>query len=204
MVLKRVEADPYYRQILYYCLDQIAPSVPGMRPRHAFVCIPRPDRSRHTTWTTYNFLLQLRGRKAITIYDRARRSELEIERFYRGEHRNLVFDERKAAPGKPFELQPGEGVHVPVNAPHFVKNGLKCRCRSALRFGRQRAIGAALCTGSTSDCAGSDSRRGRWARARCSIERRTWAIRCTLAPSERSNVDDQCDCQANACGMSSP
>jgi ribosomal protein L16 Arg81 hydroxylase len=71
----------------------------------------------------YNFLLQIRGTKQISIFDRDALSEEEVERFYRGEHRNLVFDDRRASEGRTFELSPGDGVHVPVNAPHYVKNG---------------------------------------------------------------------------------
>lgn len=124
MVLKRVEVDPEYRKILDDCLDQIAPIVPGMRGRQAFVFISSPGSvTPYHIDHEYNFLLQLRGEKAITIFDRSMLTELEIERFYRGEHRNLVYDEAKASLGRTFELKPGDGVHVPVNAPHFVKNG---------------------------------------------------------------------------------
>lgn len=72
----------------------------------------------------YNFLLQIRGVKSITIFDRGVLSEEAIERFYRGEHRNLILDERRAAEAITFDLGPGHAVHVPVNAPHYVKNGM--------------------------------------------------------------------------------
>jgi hypothetical protein len=124
MVLKRVEVDPEYKRVLDDCLDQIAPHAPGMRHRQAFVFISSPGSvTPYHIDHEYNFLLQIRGTKSISIFDRAVLSEEEIERFYRGEHRNLVFDELNATRARTFELQPTEGVHVPVNAPHHVKNG---------------------------------------------------------------------------------
>ena len=70
----------------------------------------------------------------MTIFDRSALSEEAIERFYRGEHRNLVFDENRAAEGRTFELEPGRGVHVPVNAPHYVKNGTQASVSFSITF----------------------------------------------------------------------
>jgi hypothetical protein len=123
MVLKRVELDPEYKRILDDCLDEIAPLAPGMRGRQAFVFISSPGSvTPYHIDHEYNFLLQIRGTKHMSIFDRSVLSEQEIERFYRGEHRNLVFDEARAADARTFELRPGAGVHVPVNAPHYVNN----------------------------------------------------------------------------------
>ncbi len=124
MVLKRVEVDGEYRRVLDECLDQIALLVRGMRMRQAFVFISSPGSvTPYHIDHEYNFLLQIRGTKSISIFDRSVLTEEEIERFYRGEHRNLVFDDRRACQGQTVELAPGDGVHVPVNAPHYVQNG---------------------------------------------------------------------------------
>ena len=124
MVLKRVEVDAEYRRLLDDCLDQVTRYAPGMRVRQAFVFISSPGSvTPYHIDHEYNFLLQIRGTKHMTIFDRSAISEEAIERFYRGEHRNLVFDDSRASEGQTFQLSPGEGVHVPVNAPHYVKNG---------------------------------------------------------------------------------
>lgn len=124
MVLKRVEVDGEYRRVLDDCLDEVVPFAPGMRARQAFVFISSPGSvTPYHIDHEYNFLLQIRGTKTMSIFDRSVLSEQEVERFYRGEHRNLVFDERRADTARTFELAPGDGVHVPVNAPHYVKNG---------------------------------------------------------------------------------
>src|SRR5262249_19874655 len=82
----------------------------------------------------YNFLLQIRGRKSLAIFDRSVVSEQELERFYRGEHRNLVFAEHNARRAYGFELGPGDGVHVPVNAPHYVRNGAEVSISFSITF----------------------------------------------------------------------
>lgn len=124
MVLKRVEVDPVYKRALDDCLDQIAPLARGMRTRRAFIFISSPGSiTPYHIDHEYNFLLQLRGTKQMTIIDSSVLEEEALERFYRGEHRNLVFDDAHAARGKTFDLRPGDGVHVPVNAPHYVVNG---------------------------------------------------------------------------------
>ncbi|MBA3462114.1 MAG: cupin-like domain-containing protein [Deltaproteobacteria bacterium] len=124
MVLKRVEVDATYKQALDDCLDLIEPLAPGMRTRRAFIFISSPGSvTPYHIDHEYNFLLQIRGSKKMTIFDPAVLGEEAIERFYRGEHRNLVFDQSLAARSQTFELKPGDGVHVPVNAPHYVLNG---------------------------------------------------------------------------------
>jgi hypothetical protein len=135
MVLKRVEVDAEYRRILDECLDQIVPYAPGMRVRQAFVFISSPGSvTPYHIDHEYNFLLQIRGTKQMSIFDRSVLSEEAIERFYRGEHRNLVFDESRASEGRTFELSPGDGVHVPVNAPHYVKNGPEASVSFSITF----------------------------------------------------------------------
>jgi hypothetical protein len=135
MVLKRVEADDEYRRVLDQCLDHVAPNVPGMRGRQAFIFISSPGSiTPYHIDHEYNFLLQVRGTKLMSIFDRSVLGEEEIERFYRGEHRNLVFDERRHADAMTFELAPGDGVHVPVNAPHYVKNGPEASISFSITF----------------------------------------------------------------------
>jgi hypothetical protein len=135
MVLKRVEVDPEYRRILDDCLDQVTPYAPGMRTRQAFVFISSPGSiTPYHIDHEYNFLLQIRGTKSMSIFDRTSLSELQIERFYRGEHRNLTFDAATAGHAHTYELAPGDGVHVPVNAPHYVKNGPEASVSFSITF----------------------------------------------------------------------
>jgi hypothetical protein len=135
MVLKRVESDPVYERVLDQCLDEIARLVPGMRTRRAFVFISSPGSvTPYHIDHEYNFLLQIRGRKSMSIFDRSVVSEQQLERFYRGEHRNLVFSEHNAHKSQTFDLGPGDGVHVPVNAPHYVVNGPEASVSFSITF----------------------------------------------------------------------
>ncbi len=135
MVMKRVEDDPEYQRVLDDCLDEIGPLVPGMRTRRSFIFVSSPGSvTPYHIDHEYNFLLQIRGHKSISIFDRSVLSEEQIERFYRGEHRNLVFHERHAQTALSFELGPGDGVHVPVNAPHYVLNGAEVSISFSITF----------------------------------------------------------------------
>lgn len=135
MVLKRVEVDPEYRRVLDECLDQIAPLAPGMRTRRGFIFLSSPGSvTPYHIDHEYNFLLQISGRKTMSIFDRTVVSEQELERFYRGEHRNLVFSNHHGCTARTFDLGPGDGVHVPVNAPHYVLNGPEVSVSFSITF----------------------------------------------------------------------
>ena len=146
MVLKNVEVDPDYGALLDRCLAEVAagggPPVREMRDPEAFVFVSSPG-----AMTPYhmdpeeNFLLQARGTKTIWVLPKDDPGVLsvdELERFYGGAHRNLVFRERYRALAAAFTLSPGLGVHVPVTAPHWVQNGPAVSISFSLTF-RTRA-----------------------------------------------------------------
>jgi hypothetical protein len=131
MVLKNVEHDPRYKALLDECLEDIAPHVretsPQLVQREAFVFVssPRAVTPYHCD-PEHNFLLQIRGDKVITIFDRRDPraiSEPQMEAMACGAHRNLPYTEDMAALGRPFLLTPGDGVHVPMYCPHWVRVG---------------------------------------------------------------------------------
>jgi len=131
MVLKFVEQDDAYRQLLHRCLAEVGvlsePLRPGMQLAEAFVFISSagsvtPYHMDHE----HNFLLQIRGTKSVSLFDgrdRSVLSEAELERFYSGAHRNLQFTEEYQKKAWEFEMQPGQGLHFPVTFPHHLKVG---------------------------------------------------------------------------------
>ena len=131
MVLKYVESDPLYRDLLHQCLSAVRPHseplVPGMSQAQAFIFITSPNSvTPYHMDPEHNFLLQIRGSKSIQQFDGSDRSivsELELERSYEGAPRNLVFKEEYLAKSWSFDLQSGFGLHFPVTYPHWVKNG---------------------------------------------------------------------------------
>ncbi len=142
MVLKNVEQDPEYRDILFDCLDEMRPLVdqvaPGMRVRQAFIFI-----SSAGSVTPFhidpenNFLLQIRGNKHVQLFDaedRSVMSEEQLEKFFTGAHRNMPYKPEFESRGTWYELNPGDGLHFPVAAPHWVKNGSEVSISFSITF----------------------------------------------------------------------
>ena len=142
MVLKNVEQDPEYRDVLYDCLDEMRPLVdqvaPGMRVRQAFIFI-----SSAGSVTPFhidpenNFLLQIRGNKHVQLFDAEDRdvmTEEQLEKFFTGAHRNMPYKPEFESRGTWYELNPGDGLHFPVAAPHWVKNGSEVSISFSITF----------------------------------------------------------------------
>lgn len=131
MVLKFVEQDPLYRQLLGETLAELAedvrPSTGAMLKQEAFLFISSPNAVTPFHFDPeHNILLQIRGTKTMTIFPAADEmlvSGSEHERFHEGGHRNLPWQEDFAERGAAFALEPGRAVYVPVKAPHWVRNG---------------------------------------------------------------------------------
>lgn len=142
MVLKFVENDPEYRALLDACLDQVREFseavVPGMCQREAFIFLTSPQSvTPFHVDPEHNFLLQIRGRKQVSIFDAddaAIASEADIERGLLGKNRNLVYKPEFETRGKAFELSPGTGLHFPIAAPHWVKNGNEVSISFSITF----------------------------------------------------------------------
>ena len=128
MVLKNVEVDPSYRQLLDLCLEPLAEFVPDLCTREAFVFVSSPGAVTpcHIDHEC-NFLLQIVGTKTVRMLppnDPTVLQETDLERFYGGASRNLLrLDSQMQERARTFELTPGLGLHFPVTAPHWVTNG---------------------------------------------------------------------------------
>jgi mannose-6-phosphate isomerase-like protein (cupin superfamily) len=126
MVLKHAELDPEYRDLLHEALSEVIPLVEdrvgGATKEQAFIFLTAPNATTplHTD-PEENFLLQVKAKKQMDIGTWPTR-EIEhehLERYYGGGHRNI--DEMPPNTQR-FIMEPGDGVHVPLNAPHWVKN----------------------------------------------------------------------------------
>lgn len=148
MVIKHVERDPEYRALLDATLDEagaLSEAIdPGMceREGHVFVSSPGSVTPFHMDHE-HNFLLQVRGRKTLRVWDRDDRAILaedDLERFYDGARRNLSYRGDFDAKARAFELAPGDGLHVPINSPHGVKNGDAVSVSFSITFKTPRAL----------------------------------------------------------------
>ena len=131
MVLKFVEQDPLYRELLRETLAEIEPEVRpftgAMLKQEAFVFISSPGSVTPFHFDPeHNILLQVRGNKVMHVFspsdDRLADGEAH-ERFHNGGHRNLNWRDEYQSQSRSFPLAPGDAVYVPVKAPHWVKNG---------------------------------------------------------------------------------
>jgi hypothetical protein len=128
IMLKAIELHPEYRELLHSCLAEIeALGHPGTRhidSREGYVFISAPNMvTPYHMDPEINFLLQIRGRKVFHVLpgdDRSILSEEAIEGFYSGNFHSLPFKEEAKGRAVPFDMQPGAGVHIPVNHPHWV------------------------------------------------------------------------------------
>lgn len=130
MVIKNAEADPQYKALLDACLDQVAEQTGGFmggaRKRQAFIFVTSPNNVTPLHMDPeYNFLLQVRGTKRMSLFDhqdRAIVSEEALE-LYPGKHRNLPYREEFEKRGVQQPLAPGDAIFVPLFDPHWVQNG---------------------------------------------------------------------------------
>ncbi len=130
-VLKNVERDPAYGALLDAALAELEPIVAAqtgpMLHREAFIFLSSPGSvTPFHMDPEHNILLQIMGTKTMMIFparDEALVPAQKSEDFHGGGHRNLEWQDGFKARGTPFPLAPGDAVHVPVKAPHFVENG---------------------------------------------------------------------------------
>ncbi|QIQ86689.1 transcriptional regulator [Erythrobacter sp.] len=130
-VLKNVEQVPSYAALLHDLLGELAEAIepktgPLMDPQ-AFVFISSPDAvTPYHFDPEHNILLQLAGTKVMTQFpagDPRFAPDERHEQYHLGGPRELRWDESFMDAAREFPLAPGEAVHVPVMAPHFVRNG---------------------------------------------------------------------------------
>lgn len=132
MVLKFVEQDVVYRDLLAETLAEIDVPIRAktgpMLKQEAFIFISSPNSVTPLHFDPeHNILLQLRGTKAMTIFpvdDEEIAPPIAHERLHSGEgHRNLHWEDCYAERGQRFDLAAGDGIYVPLMAPHWVQNG---------------------------------------------------------------------------------
>lgn len=143
MVLKNVQQDPEYGALLDRCLDEVAAQagekVPRMLRREGFIFLSSPGAvTPFHCDPEHNFLLQIRGTKTVSMWDRDDRfvlSETEREKFYAAfVHRNLPWREVFQTTAWQVPLEPGQGLHFPVAVPHWVRNGPEVSISFSITF----------------------------------------------------------------------
>ncbi|MFA5941896.1 MAG: cupin-like domain-containing protein [Sinimarinibacterium sp.] len=131
ILLRQIEHDPPYKALVDELLDEIKPfseqSRPGMYQREAFLFIS--SREAVTPFhfdPEHNFLLQVRGRKTVHMWDANNRvvlPEIALDEFYANvrSNRDQPYRDDFLASAWVLPLNAGQGVHFPLHAAHWVK-----------------------------------------------------------------------------------
>ncbi|MDO7834743.1 cupin-like domain-containing protein [Sphingobium sp. HBC34] len=147
-VLKNVERDPAYAALLDAALAELEPIVGQktgpMLHREAFIFLSSPGSvTPFHMDPEHNILLQIMGTKTMTVFP-ARDEHLvpaqKSEDFHGGGHRNLVWQDGFKTQGKAVRLAPGDAIHVPVKAPHFVENGPTVSVSLSVTWRSERSV----------------------------------------------------------------
>jgi hypothetical protein len=132
ILMKRVQKDPDYNDLLVQCLEEVQ-RLSGRqidqdkKSQEAIIFLTSPHRvtSYHID-RECNFLMQVRGDKEISVFDRNDRDvlpEAELETFWSKDNNAGVYKPQYQDRAHVFVMRPGTGVHIPVNSPHWLKNG---------------------------------------------------------------------------------
>lgn len=129
IVLRNVESDSQYGEFVNECLDSLAgmvePVTGPMSGRESFVFVSPPNAYTPYHWDPeQNFFLQVRGKKQMAIYDVTDRDllpESALEHYYTNGQKITKCPDELFDNYELFEMNAGDGVYVPVTAPHWVK-----------------------------------------------------------------------------------
>ena len=130
-VLKNIEQDRAYAQLLADLLDELRPAIEArtgrMMKTQGFVFVTSAGGiTPYHFDPEHNILMQLRGSKTMTQFPAGdpRYAPDEVhETYHTGGGRELKWRDDLLPGGKEFALSAGEALFVPVMAPHFVRNG---------------------------------------------------------------------------------
>lgn len=131
MVLKNVGDDPEYAALVDACLDALAPHVAAatgtMFMRVGFIFVSSPDAIVPTHLDPeHNVLMQIKGTKTVTVYQDPRLvPDDHHEAYHAGAGASFKLDVTPAyeAASQSFHISPGDALHIPLKAPHDVRNG---------------------------------------------------------------------------------
>jgi len=132
IILRSAEQDPEYGALLNECMAEIQRRLgrdltKEMKVQDAIIFITSPRRvTAYHIDRECNFILQIQGEKDISVFDQTDREVLtdeEIERFWMVDNNSAIYKEQFQSRARVYHMAAGKAIHVPVNAPHWVKNG---------------------------------------------------------------------------------
>ena len=143
IIMKHVEVDPAYAAVLNEfaaLVKDISPSDPRLSIHNPEMLILITSPKRMTSFhfdAEVNFLVQIQGSKRVWVCnpdDRQAITDEEIERYYRGYQNAGTYKPGVESRATVFDLNPGEGVHIPSHSAHWVQNGDDVSVSLSLNF----------------------------------------------------------------------
>ena len=132
LMLNHIEYEEEYRPILEATICDVLRLtrrnlLSKVKWFEAILFVTSPNRltpyhlDRECAW-----LLQIQGKKDIHLFNRADKDvvpDQELERYWAADNMSAVYKADLEDRAMVFNMQPGTGVHIPVNTPHWLKNG---------------------------------------------------------------------------------
>jgi ribosomal silencing factor RsfS len=143
IILRRADRLPEYAALLDQCIAEIEALSgrewgPLMQLKAAIIFINSPRRiSSYHIDRECNWLLQIAGEKVVHVFDKNDRTVLpeeEIERFWALDPNSAIYKPDCENRATVVPLKPGDGVHIPVGAPHWVQNGDQVSVSLSINF----------------------------------------------------------------------
>jgi hypothetical protein len=131
-IFKSSQRDPAYAELYRHAIAEIKDYVGGdieskilKEDIIIFATSPKRVTAYHID-RECNFILQIHGEKDLYVFDRDDRQilpEVEIERFWALDNNAPNYRAELQHRALQYRLAPGNGLHVPVNCPHWLRNG---------------------------------------------------------------------------------
>ena len=130
-ILRDAQKDPAYTELYRHAIAEVKDMIGGgieskIRNEEIIIFITSPKRvTAYHIDRECNFILQIHGEKDLYVFDREDRQvlpEAEIEQFWTIDNNAPNYRPELQDRSRLYRLAPGNGVHVPVNCPHWLKN----------------------------------------------------------------------------------
>ncbi|WP_293374338.1 cupin-like domain-containing protein [Nevskia sp.] len=132
VILKHTEQDPVIGPVLREILSKFV-EYAGAQMRddvivgESLILVSSPKRiTPYHFDAELNYLVQVTGDKTFSVFDHTRALQVtdeELEGYFSGAPSAAKYRDANQANATVYDLKAGQGIHIPVTAPHWVQNG---------------------------------------------------------------------------------
>lgn len=132
VIMKHTEQDPVIGPVLQEILSKFV-EYSGAQMRddvivgESLILVSSPNRiTPYHFDAELNYLVQVTGDKTFHVFDHTKAQQVtdeELEGYFSGAPSAARYGEAKQAHATVYDLKAGQGIHIPVTAPHWVQNG---------------------------------------------------------------------------------